>query len=85
VLEPEFRKYHEAHTSNGEYPFEYYLRIYLLGYHLASDERYRDASWDDIESDLRADWELGMPGSWSKFREMIRFARDKTLENMPRP
>jgi uncharacterized protein (TIGR02271 family) len=53
--------------SGGRY--EDYDPAYRYGTTLASDERYRSRSWNEIEPDARRDWESRNPGSaWEKFK-----------------
>jgi len=54
-------------SSGGRY--EDYQPAYQYGSTLASDERYRNRSWTEIEPDARRDWETRHPGSaWEKFK-----------------
>lgn len=46
---------------------------YIFGSKLASDERFRDRSWDEVEPMARRDWEQDNPGSaWDDVKESVR-------------
>jgi uncharacterized protein (TIGR02271 family) len=51
---------------------------YEYGYRTASDPRYRGRSWDQVESDLRTDYERSNPNSkWEQAKQSIRYGWDK--------
>jgi hypothetical protein len=51
---------------------------YLYGYNNASEERYRGRSWEDVESELRLDYERNNPGStWDQAKGAVRSGWDK--------
>lgn len=55
-----------------------YEPAYRFGDTLRSDDRYAGRHWDNIEPDVRRDWEEKNPGSaWDKFKGAIRHAWDK--------
>ena len=48
---------------------------YRYGWEMASDPRYRDREWRDVESELRRDWEAGHPDRpWDRAADPIRDA-----------
>jgi uncharacterized protein (TIGR02271 family) len=49
---------------------------YRYGAALARDERYRGASWDDVEPQARRDWDE-TAGGWEQFRDAVRAAWQK--------
>jgi hypothetical protein len=46
---------------------------------MRTSARYRDRSWDEVESDLKSDWEARHPGAstWDKFKAAVRRGWDK--------
>jgi hypothetical protein len=51
---------------------------YEYGYRNASDPRYRGKSWDQVENDVRSDYERTNPGSsWERAKNAIRYGWDK--------
>jgi hypothetical protein len=59
--------------------YEDYAPAYRYGTDMRSSARYRDRSWDEVESDLRGDWEARHPGesTWEKFKAAVRRGWDK--------
>ncbi|HYD80237.1 MAG TPA: YsnF/AvaK domain-containing protein [Paucimonas sp.] len=57
--------------SGGRY--EDYAPAYQYGSTLASSGRFKGRRWDDIESDVRTEWESRHPESaWEKFKAAVR-------------
>jgi hypothetical protein len=59
--------------------YDEYEPAYRYGTDMRSSARYRDRSWDEVESDLRSDWESRHPGesTWEKFKAAVRRGWDK--------
>jgi len=72
--EDAFRRDFEATLSNRDYTYEHHLPAYRYGYSLATDEKYCDRSWDQIEGEARSFWEERNPGTWAQFRNPIHHA-----------
>lgn len=67
-----FRSHWESNYANvGAY--EEYDPAYRYGSSMASSSAYRDRNWDEIEPDLRTQWESSYPQSgWDKFKSAVR-------------
>ncbi|HSN31773.1 MAG TPA: hypothetical protein VLU41_03745 [Ideonella sp.] len=53
--------------------YEDYDPAYRWGHTLRSDARWQGRDWDDIEPELRGEWERGHPGSaWDRFKAAVR-------------
>jgi uncharacterized protein (TIGR02271 family) len=66
-------------TTSGNY--DDYAPAYSYGTRMRSDARYQGRQWDEVESDLRTDWE-GRYGSasgstWEKMKAAVRHGWDK--------
>jgi uncharacterized protein (TIGR02271 family) len=73
----DYRRHWQAAYSSLGGRYEDYDSAYRYGSQLAGD-RYRDARWNDIETDVRRDWEARNPGSaWEKFKDAIRYAMER--------
>jgi uncharacterized protein (TIGR02271 family) len=72
VRDVEFRK--DFTTRFGKLGRDYsdYAPAYEFGSDLATDGRYRNRDWADIENDVRRQWESKRPGSWRDFSEAVR-------------
>jgi hypothetical protein len=45
---------------------------------MASNELYRGRKWDDVEPELRRNWETSNPGSaWDRFKAAVRHGWDR--------
>ena len=57
----------------GSEPYETYEPAYRYGWDLAGNDRYRTRAWEDIEPDVRRDWESRNPGgAWERFKAAVR-------------
>jgi len=70
--------WHDNYSSLGG-GYADYEPAYRYGTEMRSSARYRDRSWDEVESDLRSDWESRHPGesTWEKFKAAVRRGWDK--------
>ena len=67
------------HYSSLGGSYDDYAPAYRYGTEMRTSARYRDRSWDEVESDLRSDWEARHPGAstWDKFKAAVRRGWDK--------
>lgn len=77
ALEIDFRGHHATNAARRVGPYEHYRLIYRYGYDLATDARYRDAAWSDVEREARPSWEQRNPGTWAAFQDVIQYAWDQ--------
>jgi uncharacterized membrane protein len=71
----DFRSNFEQSYRTGRYDYEHYRPAYQYGYDLAREKRYRDRPWNEIETDVRRDWEMRHPGdAWEDFKDAVRHA-----------
>jgi uncharacterized protein (TIGR02271 family) len=69
----DFRTHWQTNYSSAGGTYEDYQPAYRYGSTLASDDRYRGRSWNDIETDARQDWETRNPGgTWERFKAAVR-------------
>jgi uncharacterized protein (TIGR02271 family) len=58
--------------------YDTYQPAYRYGYEIASDPRYKGRSFEEVESDLRADYGRRYPKSaWEKMKDSVRYGWDK--------
>lgn len=74
MLETSFRRHHEANHEPSGFPYTMYEPAYHYGYQLASDRRYAERTWQEIEPAAQRDWEANRRGEWSQFRDAVRHA-----------
>jgi uncharacterized protein (TIGR02271 family) len=58
--------------------YDTYLPAYRYGYEMASDQRYKGRSFNEVESDLRSDYGRRYPQSaWEKMKDAISYGWNK--------
>jgi len=67
------------HYSSLGGSYDDYAPAYRYGTEMRTSARYRDRSWDEVESDLKSDWETRHPGAstWDRFKAAVRRGWDK--------
>ncbi len=73
----DYRGHYQQTYGAAGYTYDDYAPVYRYGHSLATDSRYRDRDWSDIEMDARRRWEEHNPGTWEQFKDTVRFAWDK--------
>jgi hypothetical protein len=69
-------------TSGGRY--EDYDAAYRYGSTLSGSERFKNYRWDDMEPDVRRDWESSHPEStWDKVKDAVRYGAER-VKGSPR-
>jgi hypothetical protein len=70
--------WHDNYSSMGG-SYDEYEPAYRYGTEMRSSAKFRDRSWDEVQSDLRSDWESRHPGesTWEKFKAAVRRGWDK--------
>jgi len=72
--EPKFRtNYNQNYASSG-YDYTVYDPAYHYGYDLATDPKYADRDWVDVEPDVHTYWDKNYPGTWDRVKNSIRDA-----------
>lgn len=79
----DFRDHFASSRYGSTGTYEQYQPAYRFGYDLATDTRYRNRTWEDLESEARRDWEVRKPGTWDQFKMIVQHAWDK-VKNSPR-
>jgi uncharacterized protein (TIGR02271 family) len=76
-----FRNDWQTNYSSLGGSYDDYAPAYTYGSQMRSDSRYQGRQWDDVESDLRTDWESRNRGStgstWEKMKAAVRRGWDK--------
>lgn len=71
---------HHADTVGGATGFDEYEPAYRYGWDVGSSGRYRGRSWNEVEPELRSDWERRYPqgGGWERFKAAVRSGWERT-------
>jgi hypothetical protein len=72
-----FRNHFESTFTTTDYTYEQYQPAYRYGYDLATDERFVDRGWQDIEPEARSRWDERNPGTWEQFKSAVRHAYEE--------
>ncbi|MFL6709842.1 MAG: YsnF/AvaK domain-containing protein [Massilia sp.] len=73
-----FRKHYDANYGASGRPYQDYTPAYSYGSTMAANEQYRGKAWNDVEPNLRQDWESRNPGSaWDNFKAAVRHGWEK--------
>lgn len=73
----DFRTHYGQGSYGSDYTYEQVQPAYRYGYTLASDQRYKDRNWTDVEGDVRTNWEASNKGTWERFKDSIRYAWER--------
>ena len=75
-----WRKDWDSNYSSLGGSYDDYAPAYRYGNEMRSSSQYKDRDWNDVESDLRSNWEsrnTGGPSTWEKFKAAVRHGWDK--------
>lgn len=82
--DPGFRSHYSSAYANRGHNYDYYRPAYYFGYQLASDDRFHDRKWDEIEMDVRREWENQgkIRGAWEEFKDAVQHAWNRVTEGV---
>jgi uncharacterized protein (TIGR02271 family) len=75
-----FRNHFTSTYGASGASYDDYAPAYSYGSQMASSGRYTGRQWDEVESDLRTDWESrysGGPSTWEKMKAAVRHGWDR--------
>jgi uncharacterized protein (TIGR02271 family) len=71
-----FRSHWSSNYASGGGSYDDYAPAYSYGSEMARSDKYRGRNWNDVESDLRSDWDTrrgsGAASTWEKFKDAVR-------------
>jgi hypothetical protein len=77
-VEAYYRGHWNSNFAGSHDAYEDYAPAYQYGSRIAESDRYQGRPWNDVEQDVRSDWEARNPGSaWEKFKAAIRHGWDR--------
>lgn len=77
-----FRNHFTSIMPDSGYTYEQYQPAYRYGYDLATNTRYRDMNWDQVEPDARRYWDERNPGTWDRIKNAVRYAYDEIRDSL---
>ena len=70
--------FNKNYGSTPKAQYESYAPAYQYGHRMGSDQRYRGKRWEDVEMDLRRDYERSNPNSkWEQVKDSVRYGWNK--------
>jgi hypothetical protein len=78
--EEDFRGHYDTEYAHEGLRYDEYVPAYHYGATMAREIRYQDRSWDEVEPQVREDWERHGPagvGSWERFKSAVRHGWDR--------
>jgi hypothetical protein len=79
TYDQDYQRHYDTYYARTGRPYSYYQPAYRYGYALATDTRYADKSWEDVEPTARRDWETQYQdkGAWADFKDSVKYAWDR--------
>jgi uncharacterized protein (TIGR02271 family) len=68
--------WHTTYGSRGG-TYDDYMPAYRSGFTYANDPRYANREWNDVEMDLRRDWDTRGEGTWEEVKDAVRYGWDR--------
>lgn len=79
-----YRKHWSSTYAGSGDSYDDYEPAYRYGNEMRSSDKYRGRHWDDVESDLRSDWETrnsrGGMSTWEKMKAAVRHGWDRMTD-----
>ncbi len=73
-----FRQHWQSAYGSSGGKYEDYASAYRYGENLAGQKQYQGYRWDELEPQLRSDWEASHQGSpWERTKQAVRFGWEK--------
>mgnify|MGYP000085149295 CR=1 FL=1 len=81
LVDDDYYRKHYSATYSGKGDYDSYKPAYSYGTQMRESQMYRNRPWDEVETDLRSDWEsrnVGNTGStWEDIKAAVRHGWDK--------
>jgi hypothetical protein len=79
----DFRSDWEREYRSTGFGYERYQPAYQYGYAARTEQRYRGRQWNDVEADVRRDWEQRHPNDkWDDFKDAVRHAWERVRRDV---
>jgi uncharacterized protein (TIGR02271 family) len=78
AADDEFRKHWQSAYGSSGGRYEDYSSAYRYGANLAGQKQYEGYRWDEVEPQVKSDWEATHAGSpWERTRQAVRYGWEK--------
>lgn len=82
IDDDDFRSHWQSNFGSSGGRYEDYASAYSFGSSMEGNERYRNRNWEEVEPQLRNDWESNHPEStWDKVKDAVRYGKQKASGN----
>lgn len=76
-----YRSHYDSNYASSGSSYDDYAPAYRYGTEMRSNDLYRNRNWNDVESDLRSDWDTRYSrngvSTWEKMKAAVRHGWDK--------
>jgi uncharacterized protein (TIGR02271 family) len=75
-----YRKHWQGNYATAGGTYYEYAPAYRYGSEMAGSDKYRGRAWNDVEKDLRSDWDTrsgGGASTWERFKAAVRHGWDR--------
>lgn len=79
---PNFQEHFSNSMYANTYSYEQYEPAYRYGYDLATNARYRDREWDEIEPEAQKYWDERNPGTWDRIKNAVHHAWEEVKDTV---
>lgn len=79
-LERGYRDDFDVNYAGSTYTWNQYSPAYRFGYDLATDPRYADRSWEEIEADAESRWTREFDGAWDEFAGAVEYGWEQVKD-----
>lgn len=74
----DFRRHWQSTYGSAGGRYEDFDAAYRYGSSMAGSDKYKNYQWNDVEPQLRNDWESSHPGStWDKVKDAVRYGAER--------
>lgn len=78
ISDDAFRQHWQSAYAGSGGRYEDYAQAYRYGANLAGNKRYQGYRWDELEPQVRTDWETTHAGSpWERTKQAVRYGWEK--------
>ncbi len=78
IADDEFRQHWQGAYGSSGGRYEDYASAYRYGANLANQQKYQGYRWDELEPQVRSDWEATHAGSpWERTKQAVRYGWEK--------
>jgi hypothetical protein len=75
--ETEWRRHYDTNMASSGLTYAECAPAYEFGQRAANQDMYRGRSFNEVEPDLRREYERSYPGTWDRVKNSVRYAWDR--------